>query len=204
MKTSNTAQRRTASAWRGGGDGRSGGRLAARDAGGERLPVGAGSGRVTGLLARRQAGAWGGAGGGWRSRPCFSPPVLPGATPPLCARWMCWHCWSAWGWRRARAGKQGRFARAGLTDYARDVLASVAQSAFGGLRLVFADIRWREMPRGGGTARVAGLRRRWPGRGAAAAAALRRPVRVGGPDLPPPASGDVQPGLRRTCSPIWN
>ena len=51
------------------------------------------------------------------------------------------------------AAKQRRLALAGLTDYARDIVLSGVEAALGGLRLVFADIRWREIPLGGGTAK---------------------------------------------------
>ena len=108
---------------------------------------------TVGLLARPQAGEWKEGGRGlalpalffagafaWRDSPTLR--ALDALALVVCL-----------GLATGAAAKQRRLTQAGLLDYARDVLAACAQSAFGGLRLVFGDIHWREMPRGGPTAR---------------------------------------------------
>ncbi len=45
--------------------------------------------------------------------------------------------------------RESRLGRADVTDYARGIARTAVQAAFGGFGLVFRDIPWRDLPRGG-------------------------------------------------------
>ena len=109
---------------------------------------------TAGLLARRQSEAWSG-GGRWM--------VVPALAFAACFAWRDSPTLRALdslallvclGLAAGAEAKRRHLAHAGLTDYARDIFGSAVQASFGGLSLVFRDIPWRDLPRGGATARV--------------------------------------------------
>ncbi|MBV9848554.1 MAG: DUF4173 domain-containing protein [Armatimonadetes bacterium] len=104
------------------------------------------------LLARRQGGGIG-AGRGLALPALFFAAAFAWRDSPTLRALDALALLVCLGLAAGAAAREGRLARAGFLDYARDVLASGARSAFGGLRLTFGDIRWRELPRGGETAR---------------------------------------------------